>query len=130
MKRRCRFKNKFGGPCEAAPVRGKSFCVLHEPGRARQLGSIGGRSRRSHRLDQLPTPKTAKLLVDVLSATMTDVRLDASRMDARTASALASLGNALHGVIKSSLLEDRMDALEKRQDQQDRRLSERPNQQA
>jgi hypothetical protein len=120
---RCKLQTRSGAPCKAAVVRGTDRCVLHSS-RAHEIAAKGGRSRhvRSHDLMELPAPKSARLLLDVLAASVVEVRT--LRMDARTGATIAALGNALHRVIETTAIEDRLRAIEQRQDEQDRRGNE------
>jgi hypothetical protein len=68
---------------------------------------------------ELPAPKTARLLLDVLAESVVEIR--ALRLDARTAGALAALGNSIHKVIETSIIEQRLAAIEAKQEEQDRR---------
>ena len=117
---RCKLQTRSGTPCKAAVVRGTDRCVLHGS-RAQEIAAKGGRSRhvRSHGLMELPAPKTARLLLDVLAESVVEIR--ALRLDARTAGALAALGNSIHKVIETSIIEQRLAAIEAKQEEQDRR---------
>lgn len=113
LMKKCRARNVKGCPCEAAPLRGSDFCVMHS-GRARELGSLGGRAsrRHSHDLTSLPTPKSVGDLLNVVLESVTELRDD--RLDPKTASALAALANIATKLFEVSSLEKRIEAIEER----------------
>lgn len=77
--------------------------------------------QRCRDLKQLPSPKSARQLLDVLGESTVEIRR--GDMDSRTALALAALCNAAYRIVEGVVLEDRLAAVERRQDEQDGRLA-------
>jgi len=114
----CRARTLKGTPCGAAPIKGSNFCVMHS-GRAKELGSLGGRAsrRRSHDLTPLPTPESVGDLLNVVLQSVTELR--DNRLDSKTATALAALANIAAKLFETHSLEKRIAAIEERNGQTD-----------
>jgi hypothetical protein len=117
--RNCRAKNRKGGQCGAAPIKGSAFCVMHS-GRAQELGRLGGCTsrRHSHDLTPLPTPKSVGDLLNIVLESVTELRDD--RLDPKTASAMAALANIAAKLFEMHTLEKRIAAIEERDRQTQR----------
>ena len=91
---KCSAKNKAGKPCNAPAVGGTKRCVMHS-GRAAELGSKGGRRRAVYdpdNLKELPAPKTAADLRDLLAQSIVEMR--AGKMDPKLANSISSLATS------------------------------------
>jgi hypothetical protein len=109
---KCRAKNKGGGGCGAPAVGGTNRCVMHS-GRAAELGSKGGRRRTVYspdRLKELPAPKSAADLRDLLAQSIVEIR--AGKLDPKLANSISYLGAGFLRATEVSDLETRLLALE------------------
>jgi hypothetical protein len=111
----CQKMKRDGKQCRARALAGKEHCLLHaEPGRAKELGSRGGRRRTVYRPDALKefaTPKTAADVRDLLAESMMEVR--AGKLEPRVAYALGYLGTGLMRALEVADVERRLDLLER-----------------
>jgi hypothetical protein len=93
----CKKKKRDGKQCRAPALADKEHCALRaEPGRAKELGSKGGRRRSVYRPDALKefaAPKTAADVGDLLAESIIEIR--AGKLDPRVANALGYLGTSL-----------------------------------
>ena len=119
MSKRCVATNRSGKQCGAWSVRGEEKCALHlDPERAAKMGSKHGRRDMSGAAPPTPAirpPKTAGDVRDALANTMAQVH--DRKMDTKTANALAYVASSLLRAIEVSDLENRLIALEDREDQ-------------
>jgi hypothetical protein len=114
MSQNCRAKTKRGAPCRAAVVHGTTFCPLHgDPGKAAELGRMGGRKNRHYVEPDLPTlspPSTPEEVKTMLAQAVVDVRM--KKLDPRLASALTSMCGVLLKAMETTDLEQRIRQLE------------------
>lgn len=110
----CAGRTRKGLPCRAAVMKNSDRCVLHSD-RAREIATLGGKASRvrCQNLRELPPPKTARAILDVLAQSTTEVR--AGKMDARTGATIAALANASFRIVEGVLLESRLRAIEEKQ---------------
>lgn len=111
---RCTAKTRAGKPCQAPPLRGRRVCLLHS-GRASEMGSKGGRRRAVFNpqcLEQLPAPKTAAGMRDLLATSIMELR--GGRLDPKMSNALSCLAASFLKALEISDLETRLDALERK----------------
>ena len=110
MPTKCTAKKNNGERCGAWAMKGKMKCPLHwDPGRAAELGA-----KRSGDLGCTPVsdlrpvlpPKSAGDVRDALAETM--ARVQARKMDTKTANTLAYVGTSLLRAIEVSDLETRL----------------------
>jgi hypothetical protein len=110
--------------CRAPALAGKKHCSLHaEPGRAKELGSKGGRRRTLRPPDGLrdfAAPKNAADLRDLLAESIIEIR--AGKLDPRVANALGYLGASYLRALEVSDVEARLDALEVTQRAEERAI--------
>lgn len=114
MAGQCEAKTKSGNPCRAAVVVGSPYCAMHaHPGRAAELGRMGGRKNR-HYVEtagtSIPKPKTPEDVTDMLAQAAVD--LIAKRLDPKIASVLTSITNALLKAMEGADLQQRITRLE------------------
>jgi hypothetical protein len=110
----CQKKKRDGKQCRAPALSDKEHCALHaEPGRAKELGSKGGRRRTVYRPDALKefaAPKTAADVSDLLAESIIEIR--AGKLDPKVANALGYLGTSLLRALEVADVERRLDLLE------------------
>jgi hypothetical protein len=110
----CQKKKRDGKQCRARALSDKEHCALHaEPGRAKELGSKGGRRRTVYRPDALKefaAPKTAADVGDLLAESIIEIR--AGKLDPKVANALGYLGTSLLRALEVADVERRLDLLE------------------
>jgi hypothetical protein len=114
----CAGKTKAGAGCGAAAGPG-GLCFFHaNPGSAKTLGQIGGRTNRRATVVDLQIPGTMTT-ADVRSVIAQAIQLLlAGELKARDASALAQLCNSLNRAIPVADLEGRLKALEDQVEQE------------
>jgi hypothetical protein len=116
---KCRAMNQRSEPCGAPAVGTTERCVMHS-GRAAELGSKGGRRRTVYAPDglkELPAPKNASDLRDLLAQSIVEIRT--GRLDPKLANSISYLGTGFLRAVEVSDLESRLAALEGRGDQSD-----------
>lgn len=110
----CQKKKRDGKRCRAPALTGEQHCALHaEPGRAKELGSKGGRRRTVHNPDflkEFAAPKTAADIRDLLAESIIEIR--AGKLDPKLANALGYLGTSLLRALEVADVERRLDLLE------------------
>ena len=110
----CQKKKRDGKQCRARALSDEEHCALHaEPGRAKELGSKGGRRRTVYRPDALKefaAPKTAADVGDLLAESIIEIR--AGKLDPKVANALGYLGTSLLRALEVADVERRLDLLE------------------
>ena len=114
MLEKCSGKTKQGSDCRAAAVVGTQFCALHgDPGRAAELGRMGGRKNR-HYVDvdevKFAPPSTPEDIRNMLSQAMADVH--ARKLHPRIASTLTYMAAALLKAIESTDVQQPLARLE------------------
>lgn len=113
----CSATTKSGRPCRAAAVHGTRFCALHaNPGRAAELGRIGGRKNRHHvEHDEvtISVPRTAEDVKNLIAQAMVDVR--AKKLDPRIASTLTYMSVVLLKAFETTDLAERLARLEEQE---------------
>ena len=106
---------KAGRQCAAPAVRNGSYCSLHtDPSRAAELGPKGGRSGaryRPSRLQEVPSPKNAADLRDLLAQSIVELR--AGELDPKVANSISYLGTGFLRAIEVADIESRLQALER-----------------
>jgi hypothetical protein len=111
----CQTKKPDGKKCKAPALTGRQCCSLHaEPGRAKELGSKGGRQRTVYRPDSLKefaAPKTALEVRDLIAESIVEVR--AGKLDPKVANALGFLGAGFLRALEAADTERRLDLLER-----------------
>jgi hypothetical protein len=109
----CQKKKRDGKQCRAPALSDKEHCALHaEPGRAKELGSKGGRRRAVYRPDALKefaAPKTAADVGDLLASI---IEIRAGKLDPKVANALGYLGTSLLRALEVADVERRLELLE------------------
>jgi hypothetical protein len=109
----CQTKKRNGKQCRARALAEKQHCALHaDPGRAKELGSKGGRRRTVYRPDALKefvAPKTAADVRDLLAESIIEIR--AGKLDPKVANALGYLGTSLLRALEVADVERRLDLL-------------------
>jgi general stress protein YciG len=109
----CKAKTKSGKPCRAAVSEG-GRCYFHaDPGRASELGRMGGRKNR-HYLSDTPSPpvdlNSASAIRSIISNLIQDVY--SRRIDPRIATSLTPLLNLQLRAIEASSVERRIARIE------------------
>lgn len=110
---KCDAKNKAGRSCGAPSVGGARFCIMHS-GRASELGSKGGRRRArlgESDLKELPAPRTAADLRDLLAQAIVEVRV--GKLDPKLANSINYLGSGFLHAIEVADIEQRLKELER-----------------
>ena len=111
---RCKAMTKAGGSCSAPAIRGENFCYLHsDPGRAAQLGRMGGMGNRhvyENDGKEVSPPQTASDVKNLLAYAMAEIR--AGKMDPKLGTTLGYLGTSLLKAIETSDIEQRLERLE------------------
>ncbi len=118
----CQRRKRAGGRCGAPALTGQAYCAMHaQPGRAAELGSLGGRRRAVYSLGKLKdfaAPKTAADVRELLAESMIEIRH--GKLDPRVANALGYLSASYLRALEVSDLEARLNALELTQQVQER----------
>jgi hypothetical protein len=113
-RKRCKARNKEGGPCGAAPMR-SGLCHFHSNReRARELGRIGGRKNgraKRQSIDPSFALDTALAIRDALNRLYQDLR--SGKVRSRDAAVLASLLTLQCRVIGITDHDERIKELEK-----------------
>src|SRR5436305_127364 len=111
---RCQATTKGGTCCAARGMKGQRLCSLHaDPHRAAELGRKGGRQGapcNADGLKDIPVPKTAADLRELLAQSIVDTR--AGALDPRLANSIAYLATGFLRALEGSDLEARLLALE------------------
>lgn len=117
----CKAITASGQQCKAKPHK-NGLCFLHsDPHRAAELGRKGGLRRARFNPDdlkELPAPKTAADLRDLLGQSIVEVR--AGKLDPKLANSISYLGAGFLRAVEVADVEARLEALEREQ----RRVSE------
>ncbi|HAP89876.1 MAG TPA: hypothetical protein DCR15_09060 [Arthrobacter bacterium] len=112
----CEGTRKDGSACKGQALPSSAFCWAHDPanqGKVAQARSAGGKARsRARRADRL-LPATLRPVVAQLLDAIGETH--DGTLDARQASAMASLAGALVRVYQAGTLEERVAALEAEQ---------------
>ena len=114
MTQKCSAKTKHGNECRAAAVIGTMFCAMHgDPGRAAELGRMGGLKNR-HYVDSEPVtiapPATPEDVKNVLGQALADMR--AKKLDPRIGTAITYMSRVLLEAFDSTDLQLRLARLE------------------
>ena len=108
----CSATRADGQPCQGKAGAG-GFCFAHDPAlreKRRAAYATGGRNKATpRRLDKL-MPASLRPVLDHLYAALEETH--AGELDARQASAMASLAGAIAKLFESTELESRLQALE------------------
>jgi general stress protein YciG len=112
---RCQATTKAGRRCAAPAVRGGNYCPFHaDPSRAAELGRKGGRRGTNfslERLKQVPSPKNAADLRDLLAQSIVELR--AGELEPRVANSISYLGSGFLRAIEIADVEARLQTLER-----------------
>ena len=123
MSEKCAAMTKSGRPCRAAVVYGSDFCAFHgDPGRAAELGRMGGRRNRHYYEEEAPTvtpPTTPDEIRAVLAQTIADLQM--KKVEPRLASVLTSSCMAYLKATETTDHEARLRRLETKADRIDDR---------
>jgi len=108
----CKANRADGQPCQARAIN-KGFCFAHSPelaDKAREARMLGGRNKaKSKRLEKMMPTRLSPIL-EKLEGTMTEVH--SGRLAPKTATAMATLANAIVRVLTAAELEQRVRDLE------------------
>ncbi|MFC1950981.1 hypothetical protein ACFLXN_01050 [Chloroflexota bacterium] len=112
-KKLCKANRADGRPCQARAIK-KGFCFAHSPelaDKAREARILGGKNKaKSKRLEKMMPTRLSPIL-ETLEDTMTEVR--GGRLAPKTATAMATLANAIVRVLTAGELEQRVRDLER-----------------
>src|SRR5438552_2766730 len=92
----CTALTKKGDPCSAAPIHGTDLCSLHTPGRATDMGKVGGKQKRRTRSEvptEIPKLETVEDVKRFLAQLAIDVRM--RKVESRLATSLGYLCTSL-----------------------------------
>src|SRR5271169_1751005 len=95
-------------------IRGTKLCAGHTPGKASEAGKIGGPRRKIFDPSQLfpfTPPESAQDFGRLIAQTAIELR--ETKLDGRTANALACLASSFLACLNHGALEDRLAQLEK-----------------
>ena len=114
MAEQCVAITKSGKQCRAAAVTGSPLCAIHaDPGRAAELGRLGGRKNR-HYVEtadiQIPAPESPADVEKMLAQAAVD--LLAGKLDPKRAHALTYIGHTLLKAMAGAELDQRLSRLE------------------
>jgi hypothetical protein len=113
---RCSSKRRDGERCGANAINGQPHCFLHSsPEKASELGKTGGARRRLFdlsRLKRFSAPRSPGDLLAIVTQTLCDLR--EGRLDSKTASSIGSLATTAQALMRTSSLEERIAALERK----------------
>jgi len=116
----CKATTASGQPCKAKPHK-DGLCFFHaDPQRAAELGRKGGLRKAAcppDDLKELPAPKTAAELRELLAQSIVEVR--AGKLDPKLANSISYLGAGLLRALEVSDIETRLDALEREPERAD-----------
>lgn len=111
--RLCQGMRADGSPCRARALPGRSYCWAHDPAlreKRRAANSQGGRNKRTTARITKLMPESLKPTLGALFAALDEVH--AGTLDAKQATAMASLAGAIGRLYEVAILEERLDALE------------------
>jgi hypothetical protein len=110
----CQKKKRDGSDCRARALSGRKYCALHaDSGKARELGSKGGRRRARFNpegLAEFAAPKNAADLRDLLAQSIVEIRT--GKMDPKLANAVGYVGASFLRALEVSEIEPRLQKLE------------------
>ena len=112
----CKATASSGKPCKAKPHK-DGLCFFHsDPKRAAELGRKGGRRtlrRTMEGLDDIPAPRTAADLRDLLAQAIVELRT--GKLDPKLANSISYLGTGFLRAIEIADIEARLESLEREQ---------------
>jgi len=107
---RCTAMSKSGTQCQCSGWNGGKLCYLHANPELAALASAKGGRRRAifdlSALGEIPLPKTANDVRDLLAKTICDTR--AGRIDTKTASCIAYLSTSMISAIETATIEEEL----------------------
>ena len=95
QRRRCKVLTSAGKPCQAPPIGGTKYCIMHTPGNASRLGVKGGHRRMIFNPDNLtrfPEPKSPEDMLGAIARVV--VQVHRGELDPRVANSVVYGGAA------------------------------------
>jgi len=113
-KKLCKATKVNGKPCQARAIK-KGFCFAHSPelaDKAREARILGGKNKAKLKRLEKMMPTRLSPILETLEDTITEVR--GGSLAPKTATAMATLANAIVRVLTAGELEQRVRDLEHR----------------
>jgi len=112
----CQATTKAGNPCRAHALKGKKYCLTHDPESKNQMEAYarrGGQVKKKIQVQLAPIKfeGDVKEILDLLVDTINRVR--SNHMPARTANTIGYLANVMIKALEVSQFDDRLKEVER-----------------
>ena len=113
---KCQATNKSGYPCRAHALRGKKYCLTHDPESRNQMKAYarkGGQVKKKIQVQLAPIKFEGDVreILDLLADTINRVR--SNHMPARTANTIGYLASVMIKALEVSQIDDRLKEVER-----------------